>query len=241
LTDTFLQSELLLKYGAINGVSLRVETKPALFGMKRSGTDTGPEAENRKEFYGTLGFEESQVVRGQQVHGDNVAVVNSAATFPNTDSLLTQRRNLLLAISIADCVPVLIFDKNGKAVAAVHSGWKGTAKNVTGKTVNVFRDELNSNPEDLIAFVGPSAGSCCYEVGEDVARHFAESYRRSNGVQGKYNLDLKRAIESQLIEAGVLAGNIEVSDRCTICDLNFHSYRRDGEASGRMLAAVAIK
>ncbi len=241
MKSTYIQSNLLLKAGAINAVSLRVESKPALFSMKRNGTAGAVEAENRREFFASLGFDESSVARGEQVHGDNISLADSAENFANTDSLLTQRRKLLLVISVADCVPVLVFDGKLKIAAAVHSGWKGTARNIVGKTANVLRHELNSNPEDVVAFIGPSAGACCYEVGEDVARHFSERYLKAAGKPGKFKLDLKRAIADQLAEAGIPGRNIDVSEYCTICDLNFHSFRRDGESSGRMLAAIAIK
>jgi YfiH family protein len=201
----------------------------------------GIEAENRREFFASLGFDESAVVRGEQVHGDSISVADSAVTFSSTDGLLTRRKNLLLTISVADCVPVLLFDKKLKIAAAVHSGWKGTARNIVGKTAIYLRNELNSNPEDLVAFIGPSAGACCYEVGEEVARHFGEEHKRPAGKPGKFKLDLKFAIASQLAERGVPVNRIDISEYCTICDLNFHSYRRDGESSGRMLAAIAIK
>lgn len=240
MTSTYIQSELLLKSGAINAVSLRVESKPALFSMKRNGAAGSAEGENRREFLASLGFDESSVVRGEQVHGDTISHADSALTFPDTDALLTRKENLLLAVSVADCVPVLIFDRRLKIAAAVHSGWKGTEKNIVGKTANVLRHELNSKPEDVVAFIGPSAGVCCYEVGEDVARHFSERYLKAAGKPGKFMLDLKRAIASQLIGAGVPERNIDVSEYCSICNLNFHSFRRDGVSSGRMLAAIAI-
>lgn len=238
---TYIQSKLLLEAGATNGTSLRVEGKPELFSMKRNGTLGGVEAENRKEFFASLGFEESSVVRGQQVHGDNILIVDSAATFPGTDGLVTRRQGLLLAVSVADCVPVLIYDKRLKAAAAVHSGWKGTVKNIVGKTVKLFVNELNSKPEDMVAFVGPSAGVCCYEVGEDVAHQFSREQLMGAETPGKFMLNMKRAIASQLTDEGVPAQNIEISDICTICDLDYHSFRRDGMSSGRMLAAIAIK
>ncbi len=238
---TYIQSELLLESGAINAVSLRVEDKPQLFSMKANGVMDRGEAENRREFFASIGFDESSVVRGSQVHGDAIKVADSAVTFPGTDALLTRRRNLLLAISIADCVPVLIFDRRQRAVAAVHSGWKGTVKNIAGKTAEFMRNELNSNPEDVVAFVGPSAGACCYEVGDEVASHFGSEYKKAISKQGKFMLDLRKAIAAQLIEKKIPTNNIEVSNHCTICDLNFHSFRRDGESSGRMLGVVAFK
>ncbi len=241
MRSAFIQSRLLLSRGAINAVSLRIEDKPAMFSMRRNGMADGGEAANRQEFFASLGFDESSVVRGEQVHGDTISLADSAITFSGTDGLLTRQRNLLLTISVADCVPVLIFDSRQKIAAAVHSGWKGTTKNIVGKTADFLLHELNSQPEDVVAFIGPSAGECCYEVGEDVARKFDDAYKSGTSKQGKYKLDLKHAIESQLSEKGIPSDNIEISDHCTICDPRFHSYRRDGDASGRMLAAIAIK
>ena len=241
MKNNYVQSELLTRAGAINAVSMRVEDKSAMFSMKRNGTMDGPEAENRKEFFASLGFDASSVVRGEQVHGDNIEVANSALTFPETDGLLTRSRNLLLLISVADCVPVLLFDRRLKVAAAVHSGWKGTVKNIAGKAVELMSNELNSSPDDVVAFIGPSAGACCYEVGEDVAQYFSLDVLERTARPGKSRLDLKSAIASQLTEKGLPKGNIELSRYCSICNPNFHSFRRDGESSGRMLAAIAIK
>lgn len=241
MKTNYVQSGLLTRAGAINAVSLRVEDKPAMFSMKRNGSMDGPEAENRKEFFASLGFDESSVVRGNQVHGDNIEVANSALTFPDTDGLLTRSRNLLLLISVADCVPVLLFSRKMEIAAAVHSGWKGTVKNIAGKTIDLMSNELNSSPGDVVAFIGPSAGVCCYEVGEDVAQYFSPDVLEPTAKPGKSKLDLKSAIASQLIDKGIPKGNIEISQYCSICNPSFHSFRRDGESSGRMLAAIAIK
>ena len=157
--------------------------------MRRNGMADGGEAANRQEFFASLGFDESSVVRGEQVHGDTISLADSAITFSGTDGLLTRQRNLLLTISVADCVPVLIFDSRQKIAAAVHSGWKGTTKNIVGKTADFLLHELNSQPEDVVAFIGPSAGECCYEVGEDVARKFDDAYKSGTSKQGKYKLD----------------------------------------------------
>lgn len=241
MKSTYIYSELLLNSGAINAVSLRVGEKPAMFSMKRNGTASQAEAENRDEFFASLGFDEDSVVRCNQVHGDTIQSADSAVTFSETDGLLTRQKNLLLTISVADCVPVLLFDRKLKIAAAVHSGWKGTVKNIVGKTVDFLTNELNSSSEDVVAFVGPSARGCCYEVGDDVAHHFSGEFLQPTDRHGKSRLDLKPVIVSQLVELGIPSGNIDMDRHCTICDLNFHSFRRDGDSSGRMLAAIAIK
>ena len=99
--------------------------------------------------------------------------------------------------------------------------------------------EFGSKPDELYAFIGPSAGQCCYEVGEDVAQRFdAEFVSRRNG---KFYLDIKKANEEQLRNAGVPGTNIEVHEDCTICRTElYHSYRRDGDKSGRMMAIIGL-
>lgn len=240
MNDLFLESRLLSDAGAVNAVSMRVEGKPAGFSMRRNGTAGLPEEINRREFLGAVGFDESSVARAEQVHGTNIARVSSPGVSPETDALVTDRGGLLLAISVADCVPILIFDRRKRIASAVHAGWRGTAGNITSKLVQYFYSEFGSAPDDIVAFVGPSAGACCYEVGEEVAGRFPEKFRRKGASRGKYFLDLKSANSDQLTDMGLARMNIEVSKHCTICNLNYHSFRRDGESSGRMMAAIAI-
>jgi YfiH family protein len=220
-------------------VSLRVPGKPNYFSMKRP-SETG-EAVNREEFFSSLGFDPSSVVRGEQVHGDNIAMVENPGIHPATDALVTNKRGLLLGISVADCVPVLLVDKSTQTIAAVHAGWRGTAQRIAAKTVEYFMNKNHSHPENILAFIGPSAGVCCYEVGKEVAGNFSMEYCVDADENGKCKLDLKRVNFTQLIESGVPANNIEVSEACTICDENFHSFRRDGTTSGRMLAVIGMK
>ena len=239
MTRTFISSEILLKAGVVNAVSLRVKDRPNYFSMRR--TSEKVEADNRREFLESIGFDSSSVVRGEQVHGDNVSFVEHSGNYPATDALVTNKRNLLLGISVADCVPVLIVDKASRTIAAVHAGWRGTAKGIAAKTIEYMMKTIHSDPKNIFAFVGPSAGVCCYEVGKEVAGNFSPEYYIKTHEDGKYMLDLKRINFTQLNEAGVPADNVEVSDVCSICDENFHSYRRDGAASGRMLAVIGLK
>lgn len=207
--------------------------------MKRT-PDTVGEA-NRREFFESIGYVASSVVRGEQVHGDKISVAEGPGICRSTDSLITRNKELLLGISVADCVPVLIIDKRSKTIAAIHAGWRGTAKQIVAKTVEYLLDELHIDPKNLFAFIGPSAGVCCYEVGYEVVAHFPKTFYIEKPELGKYMLDLKRTNAAQLIESGIPASNIDISEACTICDDNFHSFRRDGAASGRMLAVIGVK
>lgn len=225
----------------MNAVSLKVDGRPHRFSMKLNGTTHAVEADNRREFFGALGFRESSVAAAAQVHGNKIEIVDGPGLSPETDALVTGKIGLLLAISVADCVPILMFDKKTKTAAAVHAGWRGTVKSIASTAVEFLEHEYGSKPEDMLAFVGPSAGVCCYEVGEEVAANFAEEFIEPGKTPGKYKLDLKAANAEQLTDRGIPRGNIEVSEYCTICNYDFHSFRRDGESSGRMLAVIGIR
>ncbi len=232
---------MLSEAGAVNAVSLRIADKPEYFSMKRDGIPENYRALNRKEFFQSLGFDEMSVARGKQVHGDNIRFVETPGNYPDTDAFVTRNRNLILSVSVADCVPILIADKKSQTVAAVHAGWRGTVKKITAKTIGFMYSELKCDAENIFAFIGPSAGVCCYEVDGEVAKEFSSyEIKKSSGPE-KFMIDLKAANFSQLINNGIPEANIGVSKYCTICNTNFHSFRRDGESSGRMLAAIAIR
>jgi hypothetical protein len=232
---------VLSEAGAVNAVSLRIADKPEYFSMKRDGIRENYRALNRKEFFQSLGFDEMSVARGEQVHGDNIRFVETPGNYPDIDALVTRSKKLTLAVSVADCVPILIADKKSQTVAAVHAGWRGTVKKITAKTIGFMYSELKCDAKNIFAFIGPSAGVCCYEVDGEVAKSFSSYEIKRSSKPEKFMIDLKAANFSQLIDNGVPKGNIEVSKYCTICDTNFHSFRRDGKSSGRMLAAIAIR
>ena len=138
----------------------------------------------------------------------------------------------------ADCVPLLLADPVRHLVAAVHAGWRGTAAGISRKTVETLCGEWGSNPADLQAVIGPCIGSCCFEVGEEVASQFPGHLDRS---APRPHVDLVAANRQQLIAAGVPRAMIESLDFCTVCDPDrFHSFRRDG-GPGRMIAAIRIR
>ena len=239
MTKTFITSEILSKAGIVNAVSLRVLGKPDSFSMRRTAGEA--EERNRQEFFASLGFSPASAARGEQVHGESIAVVENPGNYAETDALVTEEKDLIVGVSIADCVPILLYDRAGQRVAAVHAGWRGTAKKILAKTVEHLLRTGRSDPREIFAFIGPSAGVCCYEVGEEVVGNFSKDCYVDSERFGKYKLDLKRVNSTQLTESGVPVENIEVSKACTICDENFHSHRRDGIASGRMLAVIGMK
>jgi polyphenol oxidase len=129
---------------------------------------------NRKRFFQALGAEKMRVVTLRQIHSDVVHRIDEPEEGPalQGDALITQKRGVLLTVQTADCVPILLADTKKRAVAAIHSGWRGTARRIAEKTLGRMQMEFGTRPEDVIAAIGPGIGQCCYEVGEDVAKEF---------------------------------------------------------------------
>ncbi len=203
------------------------------------GDDANNVEQNRKLFFRVVNADVSQVAFAKQCHSDVIQPVVRAGTYEACDGFVTTERSLWLAVSVADCVPIFLFDEKNAAVAAIHAGWRGTHKGIVRNGLRVLREEFGSIPADVLAFVGPSAGVCCYEVGEDVAEFFSNG--AINRANRKVYLNLKEANKRQLVEMGVSEANIEVHPDCTICKPElYHSFRRDGERSGRMLGMIAI-
>lgn len=167
-------------------------------------------------------------------HGTRIAVVAQ----PNedcgeADGMLTEHPGLLLAISTADCVPILLARKDGKQVAALHAGWRGALAGIVERFAELLR-ERGDRPADWFAAMGPSAGDCCYEVSEEVVEQFGARYGMPAGLVAPRPrmLNLAGIVDWQLSRAGFAA--VSGCPECTMChrmgdSFTFHSYRRDRE------------
>ncbi|MFZ3063986.1 MAG: peptidoglycan editing factor PgeF [Nitrospirota bacterium] len=195
-----------------------------------------------------LNLEKGQVATINQTHSDAVFVHNAdnRVTDEGADAHITDRQGVALGIVTADCVPVLLIDRKKRIVAAVHAGWRGTAKKILQKTVKKMSDSFGSKPEDMIAGIGPSIGKCCYEVDEKVIEPMKKEFDYLNRFsiqkkEKKWHLDLQMINREQLIETGLMQDNINIVSLCTSCHSDlFYSYRRDGAGTGRMMAVVMI-
>lgn len=204
---------------------------------------SSPTAFLARRFAQALGLAEIPIVRATQVHGTTALRVRDAPAAGTVldagscDILATALPGVALAVQTADCVPVIL--SGPAAVAVAHAGWRGSAKNAAGAAVEEL-SRLGVSPPRMRAWLGPSIGPCCYEVGGEVAAQFAGEFaRRSCG--GRYTLDLPAVNRSQLEAAGVPAANISAHPACTRCGgEKFASYRRDGAAAGRMISLVAL-
>ncbi|MGC1991241.1 MAG: peptidoglycan editing factor PgeF [Candidatus Acidiferrales bacterium] len=137
--------------------------------------------ENRKKLFASLGASRMRVVGLRQIHSDIIHVVGSpdvpqGERAPQGDALITSEPGVLLVVQTADCIPILLADTKHHAVAAIHSGWRGTARRVAEKTLGRMQMEFGTRPQDVIAALGPGIGGCCYEVGHEVVKEFAAKF-----------------------------------------------------------------
>jgi hypothetical protein len=170
----------------------------------------------------------------RQIHSAAcVAAAGRGGVLGEGDALLENTPGSVVAIKTADCLPILLVDDRHRAVAAVHAGWRGTVAGIAQRAVEAMRAQFGSVPEDLRAAIGPGIGECCYEVGPEVAAQF--------GRQGRAHVDLAEANRRRLMDAGVTPERIYASNLCTMCRADeFHSFRRDKEAAGRLFSFAGI-
>lgn len=227
--------------------------------------------ENRRRFVHALGAADLPLVTLRQIHSDIAHVVSTPdSPLLKGDALATSSPDLLLAIQTADCIPILLVDPRHRAVAAVHSGWRGTLARIAAKTLGRMQMEFSTRPADVLAAIGPGIGQCCYEVGPDVIKEFAAQFPRAKSwFEGPFDalasgedpnplpwltmmppghqpppprchLDLKAANAALLIDAGVSPKNIFVSDLCTSCRTDLFFSYRHQRTTGRMMSVVGI-
>jgi YfiH family protein len=185
----------------------------------------------------------------RQVHGATLVratAVAEAAGPVEADGVLALRdRESRHAPTVcwADCVPLLLADRRGRAVAAVHAGWRGTSRGVAAAAVAGLERE-GVEPADLVAAIGPCIGPCCYRVGPEVLAAVAQATgvapdALAAGDEKAVTLDLRRANLLQLDRAGVPKASIHISPWCTHCEEElFFSFRREGRVAGRQMASI---
>ena len=208
----------------------------------------------------------------RQIHSDLIHRVDQMPAAPLAgDGLVTDTPGLILAVQTADCLPVILVDPKRRAVGVFHAGWRGTVKRIVEKGVGEMRKHFKSDPRNLLAAIGPGVQSCCYDVGEEVRTKFEAQFayasslfrevKESDPVREKYPLlfltarapghselpvklflDLVEANRRQLLDAGLLAKNIDTKAPCTSCHTELlFSFRAEKGVTGRMMGAAGIK
>lgn len=197
-----------------------------------------PEAlgENRRRFYRAAGLDPAAVARMQQVHEARVVAVERPGDVGTADGLVTARPDLGLLVTVADCLPVFLADLEAGVIAALHAGWRGILAGVLEAGIEAAA-AAGAAPARLEAVLGPSIGSCCFEVGPEVAARFeAAASRRGRG--DRPHVDLAAAARRRLEAAGVRRTAIRGPEACTRCRSDVFFSARAGEPTGRMVGFI---
>ena len=208
----------------------------------RSGDEAGNVLENRRRFFGGLGIETDQVALSHQVHGDRILLAETPGNYEGYDALVTGRPGLFVAVLVADCVPVLVYDARQRAVAAIHAGWRGTVASIVFKTLQKMAEHFGTRSADCYAYVGTCIDECSFEVDRDVADAFEAAFKRWDEAKQKYFIHLKAANAAQLRQFGISDDRIEISPYSTVLhNQDYFSYRKEGSRSGRMMAVIGVR
>jgi YfiH family protein len=179
-----------------------------------------------------------------QKHTDTILLLKSDIEPKIADAVITNKKGLLIGVQVADCVPILLYDKKTSVIGAVHAGWRGTATQIIKKTIQSMVEHFDSSPEEILVALGPSIRWSCYSVGDDVkeavckATGDGEYYMQRNS---GYCVDLSSANMYQALSMGIPETNIWVSNECTYCNPEkYYSYRYTKSYTGSQGGFIGI-
>lgn len=203
---------------------------------------SGHISENRKIFFKSLEWPTEAVAESRQIHGDQVAVVDRPQQLEGYDGLVTQTVGLSLAITVADCCPILVYDPTRKVIGAAHAGWKGSHLGLASKLVASMTHAFGCAPENIHAWIGICITRPNYEVDADVADLFLPQHKTWNSKRGKYLLDIRTVNTDVLIQAGLRSDRIhQTSFGSYSHPEHFFSHRHSKGNTGRGLAVIGLR
>jgi len=206
--------------------------------------------ENRRRLAEYMQVPFDKLIFQKQTHSTNYSMVtekNYTKGFFDNDALITNVKGIAIAALGADCVPVLLYDKKEKIIASIHAGWKGTVNGIVNKVMEVLKAEFNTDPQNIIAGIGPSICAENYEVGPEVIEAFENTFKNhasliSHRKGEKGHIDLWLANKTWLIQQGVPDENIEISGLCTYKNHDtFYSARYFKNHTGRFAGCIVLK
>lgn len=203
-----------------------------------------------KRILTALNIKRENEVRPFQTHTDCIKNVDRCGEkFKEVDGLVTDKKEIDLILTFADCTPILLYDPIKKVISNIHSGWRGTVQKIGQKGVIKMCKDYGCDSKNIIACIGPCIGKCHFEVDEDVKQIFEQTFSYMNRncdiikkQEKKYNIDTTLINRLILEEVGILPENIFESKICTVCNSNLiHSYRAEKERAGRNIAILGMK
>ena len=205
--------------------------------------------ESRKNFLSRLGIDYRNLVCARQVHSSHIQYVteqdigkgalSDATAIDATDALVTDRKNLPLAVFTADCLSLFLYDPETSAIGLVHAGWRSSQENISSHVIKFMQARFHTRPEALSVVFGPSIKQCCYMVAENFKDIFPKEVSQRSG---RFYLDLVAVNKRQVLEAGAKEENLLDCAACTSCQKHkFFSFRREGKDCGRMISVAMLK
>ena len=260
----FLQFRKLLEYsnclshGYSLGINRNFRTGRAN-GQKISDEEFSKAINDYRDFCDAVNLNYKNIIKTKQNHTDNIKTIEGKMNtdFPDienykdTDGLITNKKDLILTTTNADCILLLFFDPIKKVIANVHSGWKGTIKRISVKTVKKMKDEFGCMPKDIICAICPSIRKCHFEVEKDVKNLFEKEFKDLENLNDiveekvpndKWNIDTVLINQMILEKMGLKKENIIDSGICSVCNSNIiHSFRVEKEGYGLSTAVIELK
>ena len=256
----YLQFNRLNKYSDIisHAYTVGIEKNYRTFKANReplSKIDYKNNLNNYKILCENIELDYNNLIKANQAHTDNVLCIDeferldTIDTQNQSDGLITNKKEIILATTNADCILLLFFDPIKKVIANTHSGWKGTLQEISRKTVDKMIKNYGCNPNDVIVCICPSIRKCHFEVGEDVKDMFYKQFKKLGNTDEfiikdnrKYYIDTVLINKIILRQAGILEENIEDSEICSVCNKEIiHSFRAEGENYGLATALIGLK
>jgi len=211
------------------------------------GDDPKEVIKNHDLLANALGYDRQTLIHMRQIHSDKIVLIDESFTFdtpPECDALITNKVDTPLMVMSADCTGILIYDPIQKAIGAVHAGRAGALNAILPKTIRAMSEVFGCSHENLQVVLGPSIGSCCYEVNETIAEEcvgkgYYDAVRRKDK---KVFLEVNAILLQQLDEIGIKKEHIEVIPHCTPCRCDeYFSYRADAQHTGRIAGVIILR
>ena len=194
--------------------------------------------EGRRSFAKKLGLDPNGLVIPKQTHSTNVSFAKTVTSIENCDGVFTDEKDIVCSIQVADCMPIYFAHCSKNVYGLVHAGWRGLVYGILKSTSQLIL-ENGYKLHEFEIFIGPSIQKCCFEIGDDIVGNFKIQCVTPAQENGKYKVDLQHQARREMIQIGFKKNQIKVSAECTYCSQEkYHSYRRDGMNSGRMIGLI---